>query len=283
MLPVDYPSATSTCPMFDAHATRAALPFSKLIPALREGLATKLEAPARHHHTIPRPDGTEAMLLLMPAWQQRGYLGVKIVAVFPGNADMSLPALHSTYLLSDGMTGRPLAFLDGDEITGRRTAAIAALAASFLAREEASSLLVMGSGRIASLLPSAFASIRPIRHVAVWSRNNANARSLACRLRDSGFDADAVDDAENAARGADIVVCATLSQEALLRGAWLRDGAHLSLIGSFTPTMREADDAALMRGPIFVDTLDAVREAGDLVQPSSGGGDQSGCSCWDVD
>src|SRR5262249_57145671 len=110
----------------------------------------------------------------MPAWQVGGFLGVKIVSVFPGNSAKSLPGVHSTYLLSDGSTGRPLALIDGNEITGRRTVGVAALAASFLSREDALSLLIVGSGRIASLAPSAFVQVRPLAPAPPWPRTPVN-------------------------------------------------------------------------------------------------------------
>lgn len=255
----------------DARRTREALPFAALIPTLREAFASGATVPPRHHHHIPLPDGTEATLLLMPAWQQGGYLGIKIVNVFPGNSAKGLPGLHSTYLLCDGTTGRPLALIDGNEITGRRTVGTAALGASYLAREDASSLLVVGSGRIASLAPEAFAQVRRIERVTIWDRTLAKAEALADRLRGQGFAARAASSLPDAVTEADIVCCATLSTAPLIRGEWLRPGTHLDLIGSFRPGMRETDDACMQRGRLFVDSADALRESGDLVQPIAAG------------
>lgn len=251
-----------------ADATRDALPFADLVPALREAFATGAKVPARHHHAIPRPDGTTATLLLMPAWQDGGgFIGVKIVTIFPGNGARNLPGLYSTYLLSDGETGAPLALLDGNEITGRRTVGVSALAASFLAREDASSLLIVGSGRIASLAPAAFRAVRPIRSVMVWDRHFPKAAALADDLARQGFEASAVSSLEQAASAADIVSCATMSIEPLIRADWLRPGTHLDLIGSFRPDMREADDACVVRGRIYVDSIEALVESGDLALP----------------
>lgn len=261
----------STVTLIDAERTREALPFAALIPALRDAFASGASAPLRHQHHIPQPDGTCATLLLMPAWQTGGYLGVKIVSVFPGNSARGLPGVHSTYLLSDGATGRPLAVIDGDEITERRTVGVAALGASYLAREDASSLLVVGSGRIASLAPAAFAKVRPIRRVEIWNRTPAKAEALAGRLRTQNFDARAASSLEDAVGRADIVSCATFSRAPLVHAEWLRPGAHLDLIGSFTPDMREADNSCMARGRIFVDSLAALEESGDLVQPIEAG------------
>src|SRR6185312_2884075 len=146
------------------------------------------------HHALP--DG--ATLLLMPAWQAL-YMGVKVVTVHPGNAARGMQAVHGTYLLSDVRTGTPLALLDGDVLTARRTAAASALAASYLARADAARLLVVGAGRVGSLMAEAHAAVRPIRRVEVWNPTLARAERLAGSLGELGFEARAVMDLEAAA------------------------------------------------------------------------------------
>jgi len=259
-----------TLRVFDADQTRSALPFDALIPALREAFAAGAEVPLRHHHHIPQADGRDAVLLLMPAWQP-AYIGVKIVTIFSGNTARNLPGVYSTYLLSRAETGEPLALMDGNEITGRRTLGVSALAASYLARADASSLLIVGAGRIASLAAEAFRSVRPIGKVAVWDIDPAMAARLVERLRDDGFEASVAPVIEDAVRRADIVSCATLSKEPLIQAAWLKPGAHLDLIGSFTPAMREAEDACFALGPVFADSGDALKETGDLIGPIEAG------------
>jgi ornithine cyclodeaminase/alanine dehydrogenase-like protein (mu-crystallin family) len=246
------------------------LPFAALIAGLRAAFAAGAEVPPRHHHAIARPDGRDATLLLMPAWDA-AFLGVKIVSVFPENSAKGLPGLHSTYLLSDGTSGVPLALIDGNEITGRRTVGVAALAADFLARRDASRLLIVGSGRIAAIAPAAFRAVRPIAQVEVWDRTPAKAAALAERLCGEGFDAAPAASLEAAAGRADIVSCATLATVPLIQGAWLRPGTHLDLIGSFSPEMREADDACFAGARLFVDTSAALSEAGELVQTTAAG------------
>jgi ornithine cyclodeaminase/alanine dehydrogenase-like protein (mu-crystallin family) len=264
---------------FDSAATAAALPFDRLIAALRERFAQGCEVPQRHVHEIVSPAGEgqgdlasrRMTSLLMPAWIPGRHYGVKIVNIAPGNAARGLPGLHSSYLLFDARTGVPLAHLDGDQITTRRTVAASALAASFLARPEAAHLLVVGAGRIAQLLPEAYRAVRPIERVSVWARRPEAARQLADQCRAQGFQAEAVTDLAAACAEADIVSCATLSTEALVRGAWLPPGSHLDLIGSFTPAMREADDAALRDARVFVDTEEALKKSGDLISPLARG------------
>ena len=262
--------ADTTLPVIDAAHTAAALPFDALIAALRTTFASGVVAPTRHHHHIASDNGQDGTLLLMPAWAGDS-LGVKIATVYPGNNAHGLPSVYSTYLLCDAATGRPLALLDGDTITARRTIATSALAASLLAPAEASSLLIVGAGRIARLAPAAFATVRPIRRVTIWNRDPAKAEALAADLRADGFDAGAALSLEAAAGQADIVTCATPSTEPVIRAAWLRRGTHLDLIGSFTPAMREADDACFARALVYADTTEALAEAGDLVGPIASG------------
>jgi ornithine cyclodeaminase/alanine dehydrogenase-like protein (mu-crystallin family) len=256
---------------FDAAATRRALPFDALIAAIEAMFVAGCEVPPRHVHAIGSEHGGEhGKVLIMPAWQGR-YLGIKTVNIFPGNAARGMPALFSTYTLYDAATGEPLAQVDGNEITARRTAAASALAARFLAAPGAASLLVVGSGRVASLLAQAYRLVRPIVDVTVWSRNHDSALKLAAQLCADGFAARASLDLEAAARKADIVSCATLSTGPLIRGEWLRPGSHLDLIGSFTPQMRETDDACFAGARVFVDTFEALQKSGDLLGPMSRG------------
>jgi ornithine cyclodeaminase len=137
--------------VIDAERTRAALPFPALIAALRDAFIAGAEVPLRHSHRLQ----ADATLLLMPAWRGRSALGVKIVTVFPDNGRLGLNAVASTYLLCDGATGQHLALIDGNELTGRRTAAASALAGTFLARADAATLLIVGAGHIAAMLAPA--------------------------------------------------------------------------------------------------------------------------------
>ena len=257
--------------LIDAQTTCAALPFDRLIPALREMFIAGCEVPRRHVHELQPGDPQGVTSLLMPAWQPSGCYGVKIVNIAPGNAARGLPGLHSSYLLHDASTGVPLALIDGDQITARRTAAASALAASYLARDNARHLLVVGAGRVAALLPEAYRAVRAIDRVTVWSRQGAAAERLAEAWRHQGLAAEAAADLGHAVAQADIVSCATLATEPLVSGGWLRPGSHLDLIGGFTPAMREADDACFAGARLYVDTDEALRKSGDLLGPMTRG------------
>ncbi len=256
----------------DATEVERRLDFPTLIERLRDMFRAGCELPTRHHHPVRVPEAPEAILLLMPAWQVGKHIGVKTVTVFPGNGAKGLPAVMGIYTLLDGTTGQPLALIDGRMLTLRRTAAASALAASYLAREDAGHHLMIGTGALAPHLIQAHAAVRPIRRVSVWGRNAETARTLARSLQAKGLAVDATEDLEAAARSADIVTTATLSADPVVKGAWLKAGAHLDLVGAYTPKMRETDDDSVRRGRVYVDTrAGAMKEAGDIVQPLASG------------
>jgi len=257
---------------FGSDETRAALDWQPLVQALREMFHDGCEMPQRHHHTVPVPGAPDATLLLMPAWTVGGFLGVKVLNVFPGNADKGLASIAASYMLMSGNTGQMLALIDGGELTARRTAAASALAASFLARQDAEHLLIVGTGRLARNLVGAHGALRPLRRVSVWGRHVEKAKDMADELEAAGTEIHVVTDLASAVAKADIVSCATLAHQPLILGQWLQPGTHLDLVGGFTPEMREADDEAVRRSSVFVDTFaGACTEAGDIVQPMASG------------
>jgi len=255
---------------FDASTTRQALPFTGLIAAIERMFVAGCEVPPRHVHKIVSGEGEQGTVLIMPAWYG-GYMGIKTVNIFPGNAARGLPGLFSTYTLYSAATGQPLAMIDGDEITARRTAAASALAARYLARSDARRMLVVGSGRVARLLPDAYRALLPIDEITVWSRNPEAAARMAAQLAADGCAVRASTALEEAVRRADIVSCATLATEPVIRGAWLQPGSHLDLIGGFTPHMREADDDCFRGSALYVDTVEALQKSGDLLGPMARG------------
>jgi len=254
----------------DAQALIDALPWPRLIDALDQIFAREVVEPVRHQHSIEVPGEPDATLLLKPAWITGAYLGVKQVAVFPGNNARGEPALNSSYVLSCAKTGRPLLQLDANELTSRRTAAASALASRYLSRANSSTLLMMGAGRMARTLIQAHCAVRPIDTVYVWNRSRASADRLIDVLGAQSVNVKNCSDQElpDVAGRADIISCATLATEAILHGEWLRPGTHIDLVGSFRADMRETDDETIRKATIFVDTrAGALAEAGDLIQP----------------
>ena len=253
---------------YAADEVHAALDYPRLVAALAQAFAVGVQVPVRHAHRLSDAD----TLLLMPAWSETA-LGVKLVTVMPGNSAHGVETVQAVYVLLDRATGEPRALLDGDALTLRRTAATSALAARYLAREDAQNLLLIGAGRLGPHLACAHYALRPgLRRVFVWARDPARAQSAAQWLRDQSLPAQAALDLEYAVREAQIVTCATTSTAPIVRGAWLAPGTHLDLVGGFTPAMREIDDAAAARARIFVDTYTgALAEAGDLLSPMASG------------
>ncbi|MCU0774775.1 MAG: ornithine cyclodeaminase family protein [Ideonella sp.] len=246
--------------VYSAAEVHAALPWEPLAQALRRAFALGAAVPLRHAHPLSGAD----TLLLMPAWDERVVI-TKLVTVIPSAAH----TVQATVLVLDRASGAPLAVLDGEAVTLRRTAATSALAARALARDDAQSLLLVGPGRLAAWMARAHAALRPgLRRIAVWGRRPPAAAALAAELAAEGLPAQAVTGLPAAVAASDIVCCATTSSEPVVRGDWIRPGTHLDLVGGFTRTMREVDDAALARARIVVDTFaGALAEAGDLVQP----------------
>ncbi|CAE6940046.1 ornithine cyclodeaminase [Vibrio sp. B1FLJ16] len=248
------------------------LPWNALINKLDETFRKGVYAPSRHHHTIERPDG-EATMLLMPAWEQDGYIGMKMLNVFPQNSAVGLPSISGLYMLSEGKHGQTIACIAGNELTRRRTAAASALAARYLAKPSAETLLIVGTGQVAPMLIEAHAAVRPIKRVLVWGRNQDKAKELVtqyqsyqgefCRIEDISV----VKSLEQASSEADIISCATLSKQPIIKGNWLTEGTHLDLVGAFRKDMRECDGVAVERSDVYVDTwAGAMGEAGDLHQ-----------------
>ncbi len=255
--------------VYSAEEVHAALPWADLADALEDAfIAGDAQAPLRHAHALPG----EGSLLLMPAWSPDA-LGVKLVTVMPGAAARGAGTVQASYLLLDRHTGEPIALIDGEALTLRRTAAVSALAAQHLARPDARRLLVVGTGRLAPWMARAHVALQPeLAQVEVWGRNADAAEDVVEALRDEGIDAEVALDLCAAVERADLITCATTSREPLVRGAWLRAGTHVDLVGGFRRDMREADDAAILRSRIVVDTCaGALAEAGDLTQPIARG------------
>ncbi len=261
--------------LFSREEIAAKAPYREVIEALRQAFCGEIEVPARHHHVIARPGGAPASLLLMPSWTRapartaaRGaYAGLKTVMVIADNAKRGLPTVQASYLLVSAATGETLAVMDGAEITLRRTASAAALAAGYLSRSDARTLLMIGAGALAPHVVRAHAVLRTINRVLVWNRSRDKADRLCAALSEDGFDASVPPSLEAACATADIVSCATTSKTAVLRGAWLTPGTHVDLMGAFTPDMRETDCEAVTRSRVYVDTVEGARsEAGDLLQ-----------------
>ena len=240
------------------------LDYPSLVSALKEGFKSDIIAPIRHHHDFKNPkECVDSTLLLMPAWQESEVLGVKLVTVSPNNTKYDLPAINGLYILFDAHKGGVEALLDGKALTTKRTAAASALASSYLSRKDSSSMLMIGTGDLSSELILAHASVRDIKKVYVWGRTLKKSSKIVDKLKDR-FDIEAVEKIEDVISKVDIISCATLSNEPLVFGKFLREGQHIDLVGSYKPSMRESDDEVMKKADIYIDTNTALKESGDL-------------------
>lgn len=239
---------------------------SELVPCLREAFRGAFTSPDRIHCDLPGEDG--AKLLIMPAWRSRADLGVKLATVVPRNPSRDLPTVNGIYVLFDGETGEVRAALEAASLTVLRTAAVSALASQLLSREDARRLLLVGTGALIPHLAEAHLAVRRgIEEIVVWGREREKAVRMANQLRDLAVRIEVAEDLESSVRCSDIISCATMSQAPLVQGCWLKPGAHVDLVGSFTPNMREADDEVFRGARVAVDTRAALSESGDLIAP----------------
>ena len=240
------------------------LPMARAIAELEAAFAGRLpEAPPRSHLDVGGGN-----LLLMPAWSDEA-AGVKLVTVAPDNPSRGLPLIHGTYVLFDKPALEPVALFDAAALTGLRTAAVSAVATRHLARSEAAALVIFGAGTQAHSHLEAMVCVRPIRRVTIVSRSEGPARALAERARERGLEAEL--GTPDAVSGADVVCTCTTSDKALFDGALLAPGAHVNAVGSYKPTARELDDAAMRNAVIVTDVELATTESGDLAEPLATG------------
>ncbi|MFO0996443.1 MAG: ornithine cyclodeaminase family protein [Alphaproteobacteria bacterium] len=253
----------------DWNTVHALADYASLVDALANMYASGCDAMDRLIMSQPTKDGDEGDFLMQPAWLRGRAFGIKIANVFPGNEARGKPSIMGVYVLFDGNTGEPLAVIDGTAETLVKTASNSAVASRFLARSDAETMLMMGAGNLAPHLIKAHAAVRPIRQVMIWNRTKAKAEQLAASLSRPGFVVDAVADPAAAAGRADLVCCATYAGEPILRGAWLKPGAHVDLVGSYRPDLRESDDEVMRRaGRLYVDArFSTVEISGDVIEP----------------
>ncbi len=252
--------------VYDRKNVASSLQYGILIEALRKAFSSKINAPERVQHTIKNKNGSDATLLLMPAWKIGEHIGIKIVSVFPENTIQDISAVHANYFLMNANDGKSIAVIDGTELTLRRTACASALAADYLVKKNADTLLMVGTGNLAPHLIKAHCVVRDYSRILIWGRNEEKAERLARSLDIKDKEIMAKNDLKEALNDADTISCATLSQKPLIMGDWIKPGQHLDLVGSFTPDMSEADSKAIAMSKIVVDTYEgALSESGELI------------------
>ena len=243
----------------DENQVRKHLRMADLIPAMEKALidfsAGKVTQPVRQVIPVDPPGGFYGM---MPALTPDG-LGQKIVTFYPPNAEKGIATHMALIVLNDPRTGEPLAVIDGRLITEMRTAAVSAAATKLLASPDARILAILGSGVQASSHVEALRLVRQFEEIRIWSQNKSHAESFAKEIGAKAMPA------EEAVRGAEVIVTVTNSKMSILRGAWLKRGCHVNAIGACRPDWRELDDD-VMRNVVFVDSREAaMKESGDVI------------------
>ena len=239
-------------------------PYDTLVDALAKGLREPIESPPRSHFN---PNQDASTVLIMPAWKPHQFMGTKIVSIWPGNNTRGQSAVSAIYVVTSCLDGTSLAVIDGTELTLRRTAAAAALAARILARQGSQRLLVLGTGALASHLAMAHRSVFDLSDITVWGRDPDKAHGVVAALAQAGINARATSDLQHALANTDIVAAATTATAPFIPDAWVQAGTHLGLIGAFTATMAEAQFQLLPRARLYADNRAAVLEkGGEVVQ-----------------
>jgi thiomorpholine-carboxylate dehydrogenase len=247
-------------PLFlNEEQVRQYLHMADLIPAMEKALIDfsngKVTQPVRSVIKVDPPGG---FLGLMPALTPDG-LGLKAVTFYPANAERGIPTHMATIFLVDLQTGTPLAIMDGRLITEMRTAAVSAAATKLLAPPDSKILAILGSGVQARSHVEALRLVRPFEEIRVWSPTREHSEHFARKIGAKAMSA------EEAVRNADVIVTATNSKSAILKGAWLKPGCHVNAVGACRPDWRELDDNA-MTNVVFVDSREgASKESGDVI------------------
>ena len=243
--------------------------YPTLVECLKKGFRdSKIIVPLRKHYEIESKQ--PGNLLLMPAWEVNKSIGVKLINVFPDNK--VLPSINGLYIHFDGNTGQPLCVVDAKALTNKRTAAASALASSLLSNENSKSLLMIGTGTMAPALIEAHTAMIPIDKVYVWGRNFAKAQDICESLKGNSYQCNPVKELDETISKVDIISSATMAHDPIIKGKLFQSGQHIDLVGSYKPNMREADDTAIIRSKIYVDTIEgATVESGDIYIPLTTG------------
>ena len=259
----------------DANAVHNALDYSYFVDAMEQAHLHDTEAMDDLLLEQPGSLDTPSHFFIRAAWQKGRSVGAKVITIFPDNNNdgRGNPSIQAIYVLFDGDTGAPLACIDGAALTARKTAGDSALGAKHLARQDIEHMFMIGAGSMAPHLIMAHCATRPsIRKVSIWNRTKEKAEAIVNVLIIDNVQLDVIDDIESGVRNADLVSSAIATPTPVIKGAWLKPGTHVDLVGAFTKTMREADDEVFRRAKIYVDSrASTVGEIGEITIPLESG------------
>ena len=262
--------------IISADEVHAALSYPGLVDALQETFAKNFNQPPRQVFLLDDADNNDAFALL-PAWNDN-IIAVKAFTYFEGNA-APYERLYSKIMIFDRSHGEPLALVDGTTCTFWRTGGVSGLATRLLSREDSSTMLLLGTGNLSTYMVRANASVRPLEKIMIWGNPDglppmAEAQAVidevSAELPEIKFSV--ATDLEDACGEADIIVCATASPDILVKGAWIKEGTHLDLIGNHHADKRECDTEVITNGRVYADSyVNAFKEAGEILVPISEG------------
>lgn len=259
--------------IFGSDDVHRLLDYPSLVEALRAAHAAD-DMPRTDGRVMEEPPAGENKFVSLVAWAGGDVIAVKLVGVFASNLSLPQPepSVQGLVALFSGRTGAPLLACDGAAMTFRKTAADSALGSALLSREDAQVLLVVGAGGLAPHVAMAHSAVRPsLRDIRIWNRTGERAEETAAALRAKGYPARATTDLDASVADADIISCVTMATKPLVRGALLKPGAHVDLVGAYLPNMREADDDVVRRARLFVDTRVGYDHSGEIVDPIASG------------
>ena len=255
--------------VIEASDVHRVLNFPDLVEAIRNTFAKPAGTPRRTVFVLDENDPYHDAFAVLPSWSS-DVIGVKAFTYLPSNAPKGLQILNSKILLFSRETGVPLALVDGTTVTYWRTAAVAALAADFLARKDAKRLMVCASGNLAPFMILAHASVRNYDDITVWGRNPEKvSRTIeTVKAKRPELNIRPVADREMAARESDVISCATASREPIIHGTWIKPGTHTDFFGNHEKKYRECDSDLVVKSRVFVDSrANTMNEAGEILVP----------------
>jgi 1-pyrroline-2-carboxylate reductase [NAD(P)H] len=259
--------------VIEADEVERALDFPSLVAALRSAFAGPAGTPRRTVYALAENDPFHDAFAVLPAWNDE-IIGVKAFTYLPSNVPHGRQILHSKVLLFDRRTGAATALVDGTQVTYWRTAAVAALAADYLARRDAKRLLFCGTGNLAPYMILAHASVRSYERIAVWGRHSEKvARTIELvKAGNPRLHCVPAANLEAEVRGADVISCATGSKQALFDSRWVKPGTHADFFGNHEKAARECDSDLIASSRVYVDSrANCLNEAGEILIPIAEG------------
>ena len=254
--------------VISAEEVHQALSFPALVDALQEAYSGEYSMPPRQVFLLDEEGGANDAFAVLPSWSEQ-LIAVKAFTYFP-EAEAPYQSLYSKVMLFDREHGEPLALVDGSTVTFWRTAGISGLATRLLAREDARTMLMLGTGNLAPYIIRANASVRDLKKVMVWGRTRSKAEEISAMMAVEFPDIEilAVEDRQSACAEADIVVAATGSHEPVVLGEWIQPGTHTDFIGNHHAGKRVCDTALLLKSKVYADSrVNAFKEAGEILVP----------------